>query len=67
MLVTLVQENPIGKAVNKYKFCDLFSFLMSGMWLFLVADTLVKLKNLKLLDLRHNKMKEVFYLFNHFA
>ena len=26
-----------------------------------LADTLVKLKNLKLLDLRHNKMKEVYY------
>ena len=29
-------------------------------WLhFCVSDTLVKVKNLKLLDLRHNKMKEV--------
>ena len=30
------------------------------MWLCFITDTLVKLKNLKLLDLRHNKMKEVF-------
>lgn len=31
---------------------------MSNMGFFL-TDTVVKLKNLKLLDLRHNKMKEV--------
>lgn len=38
---------------------EIGSWLTQNWLYFCVSDTLVKVKNLKLLDLRHNKMKEV--------
>ena len=49
------KKNKLLLMINK----EIGSWLTQNWLHFCVSDTLVKVKNLKLLDLRHNKMKEV--------
>ena len=53
---TCMLQSTIKKLCGHNQKCDNMRFCF-------ITDTLVKLKKLKLLDLRHNKMKEVFLSF----